>query len=266
MLRSTRLKSIPVLSVGLALLAAISTFPNASASAASHATTLSDFVGAYALIDKVVLEPNDAAPETIQVWGAFALAQTEDRNTYENPRRGYYYYSLKSGKEEACRKEWADFKAAAGTGQVIGFGARNQPMGRLRKADEKAANPDAYPIAWGLTRMSQRPSNYAPVRELRSLPAPHSPAEGAEVKAGKVTLVTGNIADREWKNIKYVFEIRANGPGEQETSPPVAAGEKETQWSPNLKVKAGEKYTWRVKVTDGQLTGPAATSEFKGAK
>src|SRR5437879_6045372 len=112
MLRSTLLKSIPVLSVGFALLVAISTLHNTSARAAGNLTTLSDFVGAYALIDKVVLEPNDTAPERIQVWGAFALAQTEDRNTYENPRRGYYYYALKSGKEDACRKEWADFKAS----------------------------------------------------------------------------------------------------------------------------------------------------------
>ena len=121
-------------------------------------------------------------------------------------------------------------------------------------------------MAWGLTRMSQRPSAYPPVRELRSLPAPHAPAEGAEVKSGKVTLIAGNIADAERKNARYIFEIKAGGSAEQETSPPLAAGEKETRWSPNLTVKAGEKYTWRVKATDGQWSGPAVSSEFRGVR
>ena len=30
-------------------------------------------VGIYAMVDKVVFEPNDTAPERIQIWGAFAL-------------------------------------------------------------------------------------------------------------------------------------------------------------------------------------------------
>ena len=121
-------------------------------------------------------------------------------------------------------------------------------------------------MAWGLTRMSQRSSAYSPILELRSLPATHSPVDGAEVKSGKVTLIAGNIADIGRKNAKYIFDIKAGGSAEQETSPPIAAGEKETTWTPNLKVKAGEKYTWRVKATDGQWSGPVASSEFKGIR
>ncbi|MCA1660297.1 MAG: hypothetical protein LC642_07155, partial [Verrucomicrobiaceae bacterium] len=37
-------------------------------------TSASDLVGVYAFIEKVVLEPSDAAPERIQLWGGFALA------------------------------------------------------------------------------------------------------------------------------------------------------------------------------------------------
>src|SRR3989442_8322252 len=99
MFRGILLKSITPLSLGLALLAALFTLPGTSARA--H-PALSDFVGVYALIDRVVLEPNDTAPERVQVWGAFALANTEDRNTYESPRRGYFYYSLQPGKEDVC--------------------------------------------------------------------------------------------------------------------------------------------------------------------
>ena len=130
----------------------------------------SDWIGVYARIDKVVFEPNATAPDRIQIWGAFALATKEDRNNYDPAQRGYLYFSVRPGKEEVCRKEWADLKATAGTGQIIGFGGRNNQPARLRKADEKPADPDAYPVGYGLIRMSDRGSEYPPIRELRSLP------------------------------------------------------------------------------------------------
>src|ERR1051325_8583405 len=46
------------------------------------AAPMSDFAGIYAMIDKVILEPNDTAPERIQIWGAFAMSHPEDRNSY----------------------------------------------------------------------------------------------------------------------------------------------------------------------------------------
>ena len=131
---------------------------------------VSDFIGVYARIDKVVLEPNTNAPERIQIWGAFALASKQDRNSYEHAERGYLYYSLAPGKEEVCRKEWADFKASAGTGDVIGFGGRDQPRPRVRKRDDKPADPDTYAVGWGLVKMSDRRSNYPAVAELKALP------------------------------------------------------------------------------------------------
>jgi hypothetical protein len=132
-------------------------------------TDASDWIGIYARIDKVVLEPNETAPERIQIWGAFALASKQNRNDYESAKRGYLYYSLKPGKEDVCRKEWADFKAKAGTDQIIGFSGRDMPPGRLRKADEKVSDPDVYPLGYGLVKMSDRTVNYAPIAELRSL-------------------------------------------------------------------------------------------------
>lgn len=284
MFHRTFSKSLPFLSLGLVLMIAAFAFHSTAVRAENNlgqfaaniqtwlrsetsvsAAPMSDFAGIYAMIDKVILEPSDAAPERIQIWGAFAMSHPEDRNAYMPPERGYFYYSLVSGKESVCRAEWADFKALAGTGQVIGFGARDNPKGRLRKAAEKAASPNPYPVAWGLTKMSQRPNNYEPVMALRSLPAPLAPADGGEVKAGKITLTAKN-AYTSGANLKYVFEIRALGSGENETSAPLAAGAKDTSWSPNLQIKAGEKYIWRVKTTDGQRNGATASSEFLGIK
>jgi hypothetical protein len=129
----------------------------------------SDWTGVYARIDKVVFEPNATAPERIQVWGAFALASKQDRNSYDPAERGYLYFSLKPGKEDVCRKEWADLKAVAGTGEIVGFGGRPMPT-RLRKGADKPADPDVYPLGSGITKMSDRNSDYGPIRDLKSLP------------------------------------------------------------------------------------------------
>jgi hypothetical protein len=48
----------------------------------------------------------------------FALASKTDRNNYQAPDRGYLYFTIKAGKEEATRKEWPISKRLAATGQV----------------------------------------------------------------------------------------------------------------------------------------------------
>lgn len=116
----------------------------------------SDPVGIYAVVEKVVFEPNQDSPQRIQIWGAFALADGKPGDGYEGPQRGYLYYTIPAGKEEICKKEWADLKTVAGTGQGIGFGARYAAKGRIRKKDEKPEGPDNYPIGFGLVRMGSR--------------------------------------------------------------------------------------------------------------
>ncbi|MGH9887945.1 MAG: hypothetical protein ACREBE_20600 [bacterium] len=125
----------------------------------------SDPTGIYAVVDRVVLEPNPDAPERIQVWGTFVTAQP--RGVYGPPERGYLYYSLRPGKEELCRREWADFKKVAGTHQVIGFGARwgDDGRGRVRKAAEKPSSPDVHPVANGTVRI-RTDTDYAPIQAL----------------------------------------------------------------------------------------------------
>ena len=132
-------------------------------------TQASDWVGVYASIDKVVFEPNDSAPERIQIWGAFAIASKENRNEYQPAKRGYLYYALKPGKEEVCRREWADLKRIAGSESIIGFGVRSASV-RLRKSDEKPENPDVYAVDMGLVKMYDRGVDYEPIRDLKSLP------------------------------------------------------------------------------------------------
>jgi hypothetical protein len=136
----------------------------------SRTDAYSDWIGIYARIDKVVLEPDPSAPQRIQIWGAFALASKQDRNSYEKPQRGYLYYSLAPGKEEVCRKEWADLKTTAGTEKLIGFGSRSSLSTRVRKPEDTPADPDLYRVGWGLVKMNDRGSNYPPFVELRAAP------------------------------------------------------------------------------------------------
>ena len=129
---------------------------------AAHA---SDRFAVYALIDKVVLEPNPDNPERIQVSGVFSMAKANDRNDYDAPQRGYLYFKLPDGKEDLARKEWKDLKSVAGTRQVVSFGSRYQLKARVRPADEKRDAPDIYPHETGVVRV-RSDTDYPPVKAL----------------------------------------------------------------------------------------------------
>ena len=108
----------------------------------------SDAIGVYAVVEKVVLEPADTAPDPRS-----ALADGNSPSSYGPAQLGYLYYTCPQGKESVCRKEWADLKSVAGKGTGIGFGHRHSPTGRVRKANEKASSPDPYPIQMGVVRV-----------------------------------------------------------------------------------------------------------------
>jgi hypothetical protein len=135
---------------------------------------ISDPIGLYAVVDKVVLEPSDSAPERIQVWGAFALSDSNSVDGYSAPQTGYLYYRCQSGQENTCRNEWTDLKSVAGKGIGVGFGGRHTATGRVRKASDKPADPDPYPIRMGVVRTGSMNNQPAIVSALKqALAAPH---------------------------------------------------------------------------------------------
>lgn len=130
----------------------------------------SDPVGAYALIEKVVLEPNTGPATSVQIFGVFSFAvkraadftqpwppgsfgTPNTGDVYAAVQKGYLYYTCAGGKESACRNEWADLKTIAGTGDVVGFGTRWAMTGRVRAVTDKPAAPDVYPLNVGLVKM-----------------------------------------------------------------------------------------------------------------
>jgi hypothetical protein len=201
----------------------------------------SDPIGIYAVIDKVVLEAKEGSPMRAQVWGVFRLAVTGKGDTYAAPLRGYLYYGLTPGKEDGCRREWADLKKVAGTGQCVGFASRYKAKGTVRRANQEAKKPDRYPVAFGLERVD----NDNPIgKQLRALPSPLEPTEGCLVPPGRVSLSVRALPGAT-ATTRYLFEIE-NSAGEKEASRPIAASGKEAKWSPRMKLKAGENCSWRV--------------------
>jgi hypothetical protein len=127
----------------------------------------SGYVGVYALIDKVEMDPNADQPERVRIFGVFSVAK--DRVTFQAPQRGYLYFTL-SGQKDVILREWADLKAAAGTHTVIAFGGSSftgsfSTVPRVRNPDEKPDAPDPYVLGAGLSKI--RPdTDYAPVKAL----------------------------------------------------------------------------------------------------
>ena len=108
-------------------------------------------IAAYAIVENVVMEPNDTTPDRVQVWGVFMLEMSPQSSSYSSPQRGYLYYRIPSNNDaKATRAVWADLKKMAGTGTTIGFGSGSAAVasgaGRVRKVTETPANPDAFPI------------------------------------------------------------------------------------------------------------------------
>ena len=108
-------------------------------------------IAAYAIIENVVLEPNDTDPERIQVWGVFMMETAPGSSSYSSPQKGYLYYRIPSASTaKETRAVWSDLKKVAGTGTTIGFGSGLAPgatgAGRVRRVTDAPDMPDAFPI------------------------------------------------------------------------------------------------------------------------
>ena len=112
-----------------------------------------DPVGAYCILEQVVLDPPEA-PHQIQMWGAFAWADAA--GGYAAPKRGYVAYRCAEGRLVSCQNEWADLQWIGGTGKAIGYGRRGKPMGRLRPDGERPGEPDLYPLDGGLVKVESK--------------------------------------------------------------------------------------------------------------
>ena len=139
--------------------------------AAAGTISASGPVAVYAIVDKVIFEPNETSPQRIQIWGAFSVAAQPYSTNYSPAQKGYLYYKLDRSSEQSTRATWADLKKVAGTGEAVGFGGGFSASGagaRVRKSTEKPDSPDAYPIGNPVVRLAS--SQQDVVARLRAAP------------------------------------------------------------------------------------------------
>jgi hypothetical protein len=154
-------------------------------------------MGVYAIVDRIEFEPSERAAERVRVYGAFMYVNGGvNQPTGTSPAgRGYLYFTLSAPLSDTTattrtRREWADMKAVAGTGQAIGFGSwfyfgqfesfsassRSGPsvmgrgneatMLRVRLANEAPALPAPYMTNVGIVKLTEA-SHASVIRQLR---------------------------------------------------------------------------------------------------
>lgn len=141
-------------------------------------------IGVYALIDKVVFEPNDATPDRVQIWGAFVIADRQQGTPVFPAKRGFLYFQLPGegvwregmSRSEVTRREWNDLKSVAGTEQAVGFGSSWVGSGagaaadpyRVRPASESPAAPNPYVLNSGVVKLTAGGSDGEILSQLRA--------------------------------------------------------------------------------------------------
>jgi hypothetical protein len=160
----------------------------------------SGVLGIFALLDKVVFEPDETHAERVQLWGVFGY--TNGVGAVTDVERGYVYFRLPNANEvndvaistTLIRREWLDLKSVAGTDQAIGFSLsgvsgnrvldrprvdsdRSNPAVftggtavdlRVRPASEKPDSPAVYRIDTGVTKLSASGNRADLVKLLRA--------------------------------------------------------------------------------------------------
>ena len=166
---------------------------------ATNSLLASGPAGIYALIDKVVLEPNAQSFERVQIWGAFAFFYRRSDRVLRSdgalpPHRGYLYFKLPGNEatRKAARAEWMDLKAVAGTGQVVAFGNWGT-VGNIENLEPRSGTGTPYFLAKdGQTRIWLR-KTYDPKAE----PAFYSPNIGVV-----------RLSDTGWDIVRRLKEVR----------------------------------------------------------
>ena len=219
----------------------------------------SDPAAVFAIVDRVVLQPDDQQPTRIELHGAFALAEGSRGAFYKSPRTGVLRFQLGSDVE-ATKRTWRDLNKVAGTGKVVSFGSRYDLLAkdavptRVLAVDEPEGKLPAFPVGWGLNEAELQ--DYGPVRALRLLPRCLPVDLGdARVPAAwptrDVVFSCANCTAGD-DDLRYVFRVETSD-GERFASGAIRPGKGITTWTPSIALQVGEVVTWSVQVTGARV-------------
>jgi hypothetical protein len=80
-------------------------------------------IGIYAIVDHVTFEPDSGMPNSVRISGIFVVPGSYvERQLPQSPERGYLYFRIGPGAEQAAQRDWSELKDLAGSGKVVGFG------------------------------------------------------------------------------------------------------------------------------------------------
>ena len=121
------------------------------------------------------MEPNEQAPERIQVFGVFSIARKSSAQDFSAPASGYLYYRLPTKDDsvtpdldrQTTLNEWKDLKSVAGTNQIVAFGGQWVGVPAVHKADARPDSPDRYTLNVGIRKINADSATFPPIRALR---------------------------------------------------------------------------------------------------
>lgn len=229
---------------------------------------LSDPAGVYAVIDRVVYEPDRERPTRIELHGAFAIAAHGRGNFYLSPRHGVLRFALGDEAEQTLR-QWRDLERHAGKGTILAFSSRfaqGGPGAVPLRVLEPGADGPAVPFEPGLGLHVVENVDYGPARALRLLPRCEQAAVGGDEQKApwlgrEITLTCRNCAAAD-EDLAYVFEVETSA-GDRVASGVVPAGEGHTTWTARLFVTPGTTVTWSVRAFgEGITEAPVERASF----
>jgi hypothetical protein len=71
-------------------------------------------IGIYAIVDRVTFEPAAGPPDSVRISGVFVVPVPMSSGNYRSPQRGYLYFRIAPGTEQATRRDWSELKTLAG--------------------------------------------------------------------------------------------------------------------------------------------------------
>jgi hypothetical protein len=217
-------------------------------------------------VDAVHRPPTAPVPDTPVPGARVASLQPElvVRNAIDPERQPLTYEFSLATDEEMSEVVAAQTGVAEGPGftswtvsPALVEDATYYWMARARTAGETPEDfsPWSAPVSFRVDTVNSSPTPPVPLR----------PIGGADVTTHTPALVVANATDPEGDPLTYRFEIDTQpelGSPELLTSPELAPGAGETEWTPPTALRENTAYYWRAHASDGNTATVSAVVRF----